>query len=45
MCVCDIKNCLTLVAKVESLKSLLCYYAIKAIRPFLHASCCAYKSF
>ena len=45
----DIKNCLTLVVKAESLKSITRrqkIYAIKAMRPSsLHASCCAYKLF
>ena len=45
----DIKICLTLVVKAESLKSITRrqkIYAIKAMRPSsLHASSCAYKLF
>ena len=43
----DVKNCLTLVEIVEFLNRSQEYkiYAIKAMRPFSHASCCAYKLF
>ena len=44
----DIKNSLTLVGKVESLKignKNTKYMPLKLFRPSLHANCCAYKLF